>query len=65
MQSLENCNIEVPLHSRAAIICDLKEFIEVGDHYLYICNVKEVYGNKYEKALFVFNGYSQIRTIKE
>ena len=65
MQSLENCNIEVPLHSHVAIICDLKEFIEVGDHYLYICNVKEVYGNKDEKALFAFNGYSQIRTIKE
>lgn len=65
MQSLENCDIEIPLHSRVAIVCELKEFIEVGDHYLYICNVKDVYGNPNEKALFAFNGYSQIKPIKD
>ena len=65
MQTLQNCDIEIPLHTRLAIICELKEFYEVGDHYLYICNVKEVYANKNEKALFAFNGYSQIKTIKE
>lgn len=65
MQSLENCDIEIPLHSRVVIVCELKEFIEVGDHYLYICNVKDVYGNPNEKALFAFNGYSQIKPIKD
>ena len=64
MQKLPNSDIEVPLHSRVAIKCKLKEFIEVGDHYLYICNVEEVYGNEDEQALFAWNGYSEIRTAK-
>ena len=34
MQSLPDCPIRVPAHSCAAIVCDLKEFHEVGDHYL-------------------------------
>lgn len=64
MQKLPGSDIEVPLHSRVAIECNLKEFIEVGDHYLYICNVEEVYGNEDEVALFAWNGYSEIRPAK-
>ena len=60
MQNLPGCGIQIPLHSRLAIQCTLKEFVEVGDHYLYICNVEEVYGNEAEKALFAWNGYAQI-----
>lgn len=64
MQKLPNSDIEVPLNSRVAIQCKLKEFIEVGDHYLYICDVEEVYGNEDEKAVFAWNGYSEIRSVK-
>ena len=64
MQKLPNSNIEIPLHSRVAIQCKLKEFVEVGDHYLYICDVEGVYGNEDEKALFAWNGYSEIRPAK-
>ena len=64
MQKLPDSNIEIPLHSRVAIKCNLKEFVEVGDHYLYICNVEEVYGNEDEQAVFAWNGYSQIRPAK-
>ena len=64
MQKLPNSDIEIPLHSRVAIQCKLKEFVEVGDHYLYICDVEEVYGNEDEEALFAWNGYSEIRTAK-
>lgn len=42
----------------------LKEYIEVGDHYLYICNVDNVYGDKNKEALFAWNGYSQIKTVE-
>lgn len=62
MQTLPDSDIRLPLHSRVAILCSLKEFIETGDHYLYICNVEHVYGNESEDALFAWNGYSQIRT---
>lgn len=63
MQSLPDSDIKVPLHSRVAIVCELKEFIETGDHNLYICNVKQVYGNEQEKAVFAWNGYSEIRSV--
>ncbi len=64
MQAVEGSDIQIPLHSRVAIQCSLKEFIETGDHYLYICNVEQVYGNEGEEAVFAWNGYSQIRPAK-
>ena len=64
MQDITGSEIQNPLHSRVAIQCSLKEFIETGDHYLYICNVEEVYGNEQEEAVFAWNGYSQIRPAK-
>ena len=64
MQKLPTSNIEIPLHSRVAIECKLKEFVEVGDHYFYICDVEEVYGNEAEEALFAWNGYAEIRPAK-
>lgn len=63
MQQLPACDILVPRHTRVAIVCELKEFIEVGDHYLYICNVKEVYADDTQQALFAWNGYAQIRPV--
>ena len=42
MQQLPECDIEIPLHSRVAIQCALKDFVEAGDHYLYICDVSAV-----------------------
>ena len=64
MQTVEDSEIQIPLHSRVAIQCSLKEFIETGDHYLYICNVEQVYGNEAEEAVYAWNGYSQIRPAK-
>jgi len=64
MQTLPTSDIQIPLHSRVAIQCTMREFVETGDHYLYICNVDAVYGNEEEQALFAWDGYSQIRTAK-
>lgn len=60
MQKVPGSEIQIPLHSRVAIQCSLKEFVETGDHYLYICNVEQVYGNEREKAVFAWNGYGKI-----
>lgn len=57
-------SIKIPVHSRAAILCSMKEYHEVGDHYLYICDVDQVYGNEEEEALFAWDGYSQVRPTK-
>jgi len=62
--SLPDSSIQIPAHSRVAIQCQLKEYHEVGDHYLYICEVEQVYGDEREEALFAWNGYSQLRPAK-
>ena len=64
MRQLEGTAIQVPAHSRVAMVCRLKEYHEVGDHYLYLCDVERVYGNEVEEALFAWNGYSEIRPAK-
>ena len=64
MANVEGSSIQIPVHSRVAIVCRLKEYHEVGDHYLYICNVERVYGDETEEALFAWNGYSQLRPAK-
>ncbi len=64
MVNVEGSSIQIPKHSRVAIVCNLKEYHEVGDHYLYICDVEQVYGNEGEKALFAWNGYSQLRSVE-
>ena len=64
LTEVEGSNIKIPMHSRVAIQCSLKEFYETGDHYLYICNVEQVYGNDTEEALFAWNGYSQLRPVR-
>lgn len=64
MKVLPDCNISVPEYSALAIVCKLKEYIETGDHYLYICNVEKVYADEQEKAVFAWNGYSRIRAVR-
>lgn len=63
LQQIPGSNIKIPQHSRAAIQCTLKEVVEAGDHYLYICNVGKVYGDEAVDAVFAWNGYSEIRPI--
>ncbi len=65
LAEVEGSTIKIPTHSRVAIQCRLKEYHEVGDHYLYICDVEQVYGNEAEKALFAWNGYSKIAPAKQ
>lgn len=60
MKKIPDCEIEIPVHSGVAIQCALREFVDVGDHYFYICDVKNAYGDESEKALFAWNGYRKI-----
>lgn len=64
LAQVEGSSIQIPLHSRVAIVCNLKEYHEVGDHYLYICNVEQVYGDTAEEALFAWNGYSKLHPVQ-
>lgn len=60
LTSIEGTSIQVPLHSRLAIVCRLKEYHQAGDHYLYLCDVEQVYADINETALFAWNGYSSV-----
>jgi len=61
LESIEGCNIKIPTNSKVAIEMTLNDYIEVGDHYLYICNVDNVYGDENKQALFAWDGYSKIK----
>lgn len=62
---MEGSTVQNPAHSRVAMLCSLKEYHETGDHYLYICNVEQVYGEESEVALFAWNGYSAVGPAKQ
>lgn len=62
--AVEGSNIRIPAQSRVAIQCALKEVHEAGDHYLYICEVEQVFGDESVDALFAWNGYSELRGAK-
>ena len=65
MQDVPGSDIRIPVHTKVAIRCNLKEFLEVGDHYLYICNVEDVLGNEAEEALFAWDGYAKIAPARQ
>lgn len=65
LAEVEESSIKIPAHSRVAIVCNLKEYHEVGDHYLYICNVEQVYGDESEDALFAWDGYGKVAPAKQ
>ena len=63
MQKVDGTDIEVPVHSKIVALLNLKEYVEVGDHYFYICDVEKVYLNEEENALYAWNGYSKIDVV--
>lgn len=65
LKSLPDCDIQIPVHSVIAIQCTLREFVDVGDHYFYICDVKNVYGDETKNPLFAWKGYTKIAPAKE
>ena len=52
--------MQIPVHSIVAMHCAIREFVDVGDHYFYICDVENVYKDVDEKPLFAWKDYSKI-----
>lgn len=65
LKDLPDCDIQIPVHSVVAVHCALRECVDVGDHYFYICDVENVYGDVDENPLFAWKGYSKIAPAKE
>lgn len=64
LKEIPDCDIQIPVHSAVAVQCTLREFVDVGDHYFYICDVESVYGDEEENPLFAWKGYSKIAPVK-
>ena len=45
MKKIEGTEIEIPKGTKVAMPLSLKEVVEAGDHYLYICHVDSVYAD--------------------
>lgn len=60
METVDGSPIQIPAHSRVAIVCTMKEYHEAGDHYFYICDVDQVYADPREEALFAWGGYNKL-----
>lgn len=58
-------SIKIPADSKLAFVVTLSQTVEVGDHYLYICNVEKMYGDEAREALFAWNGYSKVVPAQE
>lgn len=65
LKKLSDCDIQIPAHSVIAIECMLHKFVDVGDHYFYICDEKNVYGDENENPLFAWKCYPKIAPAKE
>ncbi|MCC8167062.1 MAG: flavin reductase family protein, partial [Planctomycetes bacterium] len=65
MTAVAGNTIEIPQASCMAIECSLVQTVEVGDHYLYICNVDNILGDMGKKALFAWDEEKRsLRTAK-
>ena len=60
LKDFPDCEIQIPEHSVVAIHCGLREFVDVGDHNFYICDVRRVLAAEGERALFAWKGYAKI-----
>lgn len=60
MKDFPGSDIMIPVHSVLSMQCMLREFVDVGDHYFYICTVDKILAADGERALFAWKGYAQI-----
>lgn len=60
MKEVPGNDIKIPEHSVVAIFGTLREYVDIGDHYFYIMDVKDVLADKNETALFAWKGYVKI-----
>lgn len=60
LKKIPDCSISIPEHSVVAVQCILRDFVDVGDHYFYICDAAHCYADAEESPLFAWKGYAKI-----
>lgn len=56
--------IKAPDHSRLVLVMLLQRYLEVGDHYLYICEVSDGYVDDKEDSLYAWDGYRDVGPVR-
>lgn len=66
MMDVPGSVIQIPVHSSAAVLCRLHQFVDVGDHYFYICDAAEtLISENPEPTLFAWMGYAKIASVRQ
>lgn len=65
LTDVPDSSIRIPVHSCVAIEYTMKEYHKVGDHYLYICQVEQVYAQEEEQPLFAWSGYKELHPVRK
>lgn len=65
LQSIGGSDIEIPEDTRIAFVVSLKQTIEAGDHYLYLCNIEKMLADDTKEALFAWDGYAKVAAAVE
>ncbi len=59
LKAVDGTDIQIPVHTTAAVVGKLVRYEETGDHNLYIFEVKSVFADEAETPLFAWKGYAE------
>lgn len=59
MVAVEGTDIMIPGDTRLAMVVELQQTVETGDHILHICNVEKIVGDDSRKGLYAWNGFGK------
>lgn len=65
MVELSGNKIKIPTDTKIAFVANLREVIDVGDHYFHICDITHIYGDENKESLFAWNGFGKAAPAQE
>lgn len=65
MVEVAGSRIKIPADTKVAFHATLKDTVDVGDHYLHICNIKTILGDENKTGLFAWNGFGKAAPAEE
>lgn len=65
LTEVPGCSIKIPADTKLALVAKLNQTVETGNHYLYICDVEQIYGDEGKEAIFAWNGYAEAAPAKK
>lgn len=65
LTEINGSDVKIPADTKLAFVVTLDKAVEIGDHYLYICNIDGIYGDEEKEGLFAWNGYAKVAPAAE